>query len=66
MDTQELLPFGSLEDIEKEVKKMIRYLAAGGGFIFTASHTIQPDTSIDRIVLMIDILKKYGRYPISL
>jgi uroporphyrinogen decarboxylase len=66
MDTQDLLPFGTLEDIENEVKKMIKFLAKDGGFIFTASHTIQPDTTDERIILMLDTLKKYGSYPISL
>ncbi len=64
MDTQGVLPFGSLNDIEIETKKIIKYLAKDGGFIFTASHTIQPDTSIDRILLMLDLLKKFAKYPI--
>ncbi len=66
MDTQDLLPFGTLEEIETELKKMIKYLAKGGGFIFTASHTIQPDTSTERIIRMLELLKEYGRYPLSL
>jgi uroporphyrinogen decarboxylase len=66
MDTQELLPFGTPEDIEKETKKILKYLAKDGGFIFTASHTVQPDTTDERIMLMLDTIKKYGKYPISL
>lgn len=64
MDTQYILPFGKKEEIENETKKIIRILGNNGGFIFTASHTIQPDTSLDRILLMLELLKKYGAYPI--
>jgi uroporphyrinogen decarboxylase len=66
IDTQEILPFSSKDILEKELKKIIKELGTGYGFIFTASHTIQPDTSNDRIIMMLDILKKYGNYPINL
>jgi uroporphyrinogen decarboxylase len=62
MDTQELLPFGSLETIKKETQKIIEELYSNGGFIFAASHTIQPDTSNDRILLMLDTIKNFSNF----
>lgn len=66
LDTQSTLPFGSLGEIESEIKKVLKYLSKNGGFIFAASHTIQPDVSKERILLVLEILKKYGNYPINI
>jgi len=65
IDIQEILPSAPLDVLETELKRIIRDLAPGGGFIFTAAHTIQPDTSLERIHLMLDVLKKFGTYPIG-
>ncbi len=65
IDIQEILPSAPLDVLEKELRRIIRDLAPGGGFIFTAAHTIQPDTSTERIHLMLDVLKRFGTYPIS-
>jgi uroporphyrinogen decarboxylase len=64
-DTQRVLPFGSPEDVENEVKKRIEDFAPGGGFIFNQVHNIQPITSAENIVAMFDAAYKYGKYPIG-
>jgi len=53
IDTQELLPYGSHEQIEREVSESIRILSAGGGYIFAAAHNIQPDVEPERIEVML-------------
>jgi uroporphyrinogen decarboxylase len=62
IDTQRVLPFGSPEDVEKEVKKRIDDLAPGGGFILAPVHCITSDVSPENIRAMFDTAREYGRY----
>jgi len=41
IDTQRVLPYGSPEDVEMEVKERIADMAPGGGYVLTAVHNIQ-------------------------
>ena len=63
-DIQKLLPLGSVERVEEGAKKLIQEYAPGGGFIFAASHNIEPDTPPENIVAMFDTAYEYGKYPI--
>lgn len=62
IDTQRVLPYGSKEEVEEEVKKRIEDLAPGGGFVFATVHCIQPDVPPENVVTMLETLDKYGRY----
>jgi uroporphyrinogen decarboxylase len=48
--TQTTLTFGSINDIQEEVKRMIQIFSPNGGFIFNQVHNIQSDISPERIV----------------
>jgi len=60
-DTQRVLPQGSLEDIEEEVKKNISIFAPEGGFVFTPVHNIQPDIPPEKIVRLYETAYTYGK-----
>lgn len=60
-DTQRVLPQGTLQDIEEEVKKNISVFAPGGGFVFAAVHNIQPDVSPQKIVKLYKTAFTYGK-----
>lgn len=59
IDTQHVLPFGSPEDVRKEVEKRIKDLAPGGGYVLGAVHNIQPDVPPQNIVAMYEHASKY-------
>jgi len=65
-DTQRVLPFGSPEEVKKEVKKRIKDLAPGGGFVLTPVHNIQAGVPPENIVSMYKSVEEYGRYPIDI
>ena len=65
IDTQRILPFGSPEDVESEVKKRIADMAPGGGYVLTAVHNIQAGVPPENICMMYDAARKYGAYPID-
>ena len=65
IDSQNILPFGSVKEVENEVKQRIRDLAPGGGFVLAAVHYVQPDVSPENILAMADSTRKFGIYPIA-
>ncbi|MBE0478175.1 uroporphyrinogen-III decarboxylase [Candidatus Aerophobetes bacterium] len=64
-DTQRILPFGTVREVKEEVKRRIKDLAPGGGFVFTPVHNIQYDVSPEKICALYDMAIEFGRYPID-
>lgn len=62
VDTQNILPFGTPEQVKDEVKRRIEDLAPGGGFVFNTIHNIQADVPPQNIEAMLDTFYKYGVY----
>jgi uroporphyrinogen decarboxylase len=66
LDIQRLLPFGTPEEVRAGVKQLIKELATGGGFLFSTSHNIEPDSSASNIVTMFDAAYEFGEYPLQM
>jgi len=66
IDTQRVLPYGTPDDVRREVRRRIGDLAPGGGYICAAVHSILADVPVDNIYAMFDEAAKAGKYPISL
>jgi uroporphyrinogen decarboxylase len=64
-DTQRVLPFRTPEEVREEVKRRIKDLAPGGGFVFAPVHNIQPDASPEKICALYDTALGFGKYPIE-
>jgi uroporphyrinogen decarboxylase len=64
VDTQRVLPYGIPADVESEVRRRIRDLAPGGGYVLAAVHNIQPDVPTENILAMADATHHFGQYPI--
>ncbi|MHB0858754.1 MAG: uroporphyrinogen decarboxylase family protein [Anaerolineae bacterium] len=62
VDTQGVLPFGTLEEIEAEVRRVMDALKPNGGYIFSAAHNIQADVPANHIVAMFRAAKRLGVY----
>ncbi len=62
VDTQEILPHGSISQVRDEVKRRIDDLAPGGGFVFAAVHNIQPDVPPENIHAMWETFQEYSAY----
>ena len=58
-DTQQVLRNGTAAQIQDEVKRRIDDLAAGGGFVFTQVHNIQPDVPPENIMAMYDAFYEF-------
>lgn len=64
IDSQNILPYGSVEDVHLAVKSTLKDLARSGGYIFTSVHNIQPDVPLRNIVAMYEAVMEYGYYPL--
>ncbi|MEW6510149.1 MAG: uroporphyrinogen decarboxylase family protein, partial [Bacteroidota bacterium] len=50
LDTQELLPLGTAQQVLKETRKLIDVMTAdGGGYILAASHAVPPETPLENV-----------------
>ncbi len=49
---QELLPYGSVDDVHREVRKIIDYCGENGGLIVCPSNLIQNDTPMENILAL--------------
>lgn len=52
IDVQTTLATGSVHDILAEVEQRLDVLGEGGGYILSPAHSIQTDTSVDKILAM--------------
>jgi uroporphyrinogen decarboxylase len=59
-DTQRTLPLGTPEEIEAHVKRQVKILKRGGGFVFQQVHNILADVPPENVVAMFDAVKKIG------
>lgn len=62
VDTQNVLPFGTVDEVKDEVKRRIDDLAPGGGFVFSAVHNIQAFVPPENIVAAFDTALEHGKY----
>ncbi len=61
IDNQYVLPFGTEEELDKEIKTCIDILYKDNtGYILAPCHNVQAITSIERVIKMFDIAKSYG------
>jgi Uroporphyrinogen decarboxylase (URO-D) len=52
IDTQRTLPFGTPDEVYREVRKNIDIFSPGGGFVFNAVHNIQSNVPLENILAM--------------
>ena len=64
IDVQETLPWGSEEDVRKEVRQRIWELSKGGGYLLSSSHRLEHDVPVENTLAMIDEARQYGVYPL--
>lgn len=58
---QKTMPFGTPDEIRKEVKSIAEVVGQDGGYIFCTSHNIQADTPTKNILALLEAYLQYGR-----
>ena len=62
VDTQGILPTGTPAQVRKDVRRNIKTLAPGGGFVFNTVHNIQADVPPENIIAMWEAWRDFGGY----
>jgi len=66
IDASVTLPYGSQEEVEREVRECIRVAAPGGGYVLGSDHSLHEGIPVRNIKAMVAACREWGSYPISL
>lgn len=55
VDTQRTLPFGTPDEVRRQVAERIEIFSKGGGFVFNTIHNIQPNVPVENIIAMFEV-----------
>ena len=61
VSVQKTMPYGSPDDIRREVKAIADLVKTRGGYIFCTSHNIQADTPVENVIALVEAYLEYGR-----
>lgn len=65
IDSQKVLPYGSVDEVKAEVRRRLGEMGPGGGYMLAAVHNLQPDVPIENIIAMYDHAREVGVYPLT-
>jgi len=60
VDTQKSLPFGTPEEIRRQVLERCEVFSKNGGFVFDTVHNIQALTPVENIVAMVEAIREFN------
>jgi len=52
VDTQQVLPFGTPEEVAEHVRRNVEVFSRGGGYVFSAVHNIQARVPVENLLAM--------------
>ncbi len=62
IDNSNTLPFGSTQDVRREVEQKIAVAGQGGGYVCGSSHSVPDSVPVENYLTLVDTVRKYGRY----
>jgi len=63
ISVQNILTHGSIQDVKDETKRIIDYMAPGGGYILSPGHPVlQDEVPVENIIAMYETAYEYGFY----
>ena len=62
LSTQRTLPFGSVEDVRGETRRLLE-LGRDGGYILAPAHDIEGDVPLENMLAMIETVQRQPGYP---
>ena len=61
VDNQQTLPFGTPDEVRREVAENIRIFSQGKGYIVAPCHNLQPNTPTENILALYAAVREYGQ-----
>lgn len=65
VDCTKVLTHGTLEEVERAVKETIAKASPGGGHILASSNSIHPAVNPKNYKKMVEVARRYGKYPLA-
>lgn len=62
ISVQRTLPWGTPEEVKREVRQRVAALAGGGGYILCTSHNIQADAPLANVQALLEAYRTYAPY----
>jgi uroporphyrinogen decarboxylase len=59
VDTQQILPRGSVAEVKRAVEQCIEDMGEGGGYILGSVHNLQPDVPLENVLAMFEHARAY-------
>ncbi|MDH7602866.1 MAG: uroporphyrinogen decarboxylase family protein [Armatimonadota bacterium] len=66
VDCSQLLPRGTVDEVVRATREIIRIAAPGGGFFVGSSSEIVPTTPVENILAFYETCREAGKYPIAI
>jgi uroporphyrinogen decarboxylase len=60
--TQTTMPFGTPDDVRREVRQRIETAGYDGGLVLGPTHSLEPDVPWENIVALYEAIEEYGIY----
>ncbi|HUW18171.1 MAG TPA: uroporphyrinogen decarboxylase family protein [Sedimentisphaerales bacterium] len=61
VDTQRTLPFGTPEEVRKQVRQRMEIFGKGGGFVFNTIHNIQAKAPVPNLLAMFETVREFNK-----
>ncbi len=61
LSTQRTLPFGTVEEVRAETKRLLK-MGAGGGYIFAPAHDVEGDVPLENMLAFIELVQNQPGY----
>jgi len=62
IDNTNTLPFGTTEDVRREVMAKMAVAGQGGGYICGSSHSVPDSVPVENYMALVNTVRRYGRY----
>ncbi|OHD57198.1 MAG: hypothetical protein A2096_17520 [Spirochaetes bacterium GWF1_41_5] len=62
LGTQQLLPFGTPQQIRDEIRRLIDIAGKNGGLLLAPTHVLEPEVPLENIAAVIKTIEEYGVY----
>jgi uroporphyrinogen decarboxylase len=60
-----ILTLGTTQDVDEEVRQLIRDVGPGGGYIVTSGNSLAGYVRPENVIAMSRAVQKYGLYPLA-
>jgi hypothetical protein len=62
IDTQRVLPFGTVQEVREQVRERLEIFGKDGGFVFNPIHNVQASVPIENLLAMYETVNEYNQY----